>query len=245
MTQPVTLVTMAGVILFVTLAAPFRTGELLPLGPRVVYWGAMIVLTYGVGLGIDLALRHRIAGLDMVPRVLLAGLATAAGVVVVVVVLNLVTFGWLPDGREWPVFVGTVAALTVLTTAGFQTLSHHLNAAKTPVTSAAPPAPPALLDRLPLEKRGALVALSVEDHYVRIRTTKGEELILMRLSDAMRETGDVAGAQVHRSHWVAFDHVAQAERSGDRAILTLTDGTQIPVSRANLPKIKEAGLLPR
>jgi hypothetical protein len=37
------------------------------------------------------------------------------------------------------------------------------------------------------------VALSVEDHYVRVRTTRGEEMILMRLSDAIRETAPETG----------------------------------------------------
>jgi len=101
------------------------------------------------------------------------------------------------------------------------------------------------LQRVPLEKRGALLALSVEDHYVRVHTAKGTEMVLMRLSDAMRETGALPGAQVHRSHWVAFHAVRAARRDGDRAILTLSSGVDIPVSRANLPKVKEAGLLPR
>lgn len=112
-----------------------------------------------------------------------------------------------------------------------------------PVTAQPPVVP--LLERLPLDKRGDLVALSVEDHYVRIKTTIGTEMILMRLSDAIRETGDTRGDQVHRSHWVSYDQVASARREGDRAILTLKDGGEIPVSRANLPKIREAGLLPR
>ncbi|MDR9427029.1 MAG: hypothetical protein RI538_08240 [Salibaculum sp.] len=53
---------------------------------------------------------------------------------------------------------------------------------------------------------------------------------LMRLADAMREVGDTRGAQVHRVHLVAFDQVRAARREGDRT---------------NLPKVKEAGLLPR
>lgn len=112
-------------------------------------------------------------------------------------------------------------------------------------TTRAAPAPPPILQRLPLEKRGTLLALSVEDHYVRVHTSQGTEMVLMRLSDAMKETGNIPGAQVHRSHWVAFKAVTAARREGDRAILTLSSGVDIPVSRANLSKVKEAGLLPR
>ena len=89
------------------------------------------------------------------------------------------------------------------------------------------------------------MALSVEDHYVRIMTSKGADVVLLRLSDAMRETGDELGLQVHRSHWVALSAVKSTRRDGDRAILTLTTGEDIPVSRRYMPDIKEAGLLAR
>ena len=67
----------------------------------------------------------------------------------------------------------------------------------------------------------------------------------MRLSDAIRETGGTAGAQVHRAYRVAFGLVAKARRKGDRAILTLATGRDLPVSRATIATIREAGLLPR
>ena len=101
------------------------------------------------------------------------------------------------------------------------------------------------LGRLPLAKRGPLVSLSVEDHYVRIRTRQGEEMVLMRLADAVRETRGVVGLQVHRSHWVALDQVRGAARRGDGAVLTMSTGPDIPVSRANVAAIRDAGLLPR
>ena len=105
------------------------------------------------------------------------------------------------------------------------------------------PAPPRLLTRLPLAKRGPLLSLSVQDHYVEVVTTRGRELLLMRLSDAIAETEGCAGLQVHRSHWVALDQVQAAHRDGARAVLTLSDGREIPVSRTYVPAAKEAGLL--
>jgi lipoyl(octanoyl) transferase len=70
-------------------------------------------------------------------------------------------------------------------------------------------------------------------------------MLLMRLSDAIHEVDHLHGAQVHRSYWAAFDQVASARKERDRVILTMTTGDEVPVSRANLPKIKEAGLWPR
>ena len=110
-----------------------------------------------------------------------------------------------------------------------------------------PPAPtakpPRILQRLDIHKRGALISLSVQDHYVDVVTTKGTGLLLLRLSDAIAETEPTAGLQVHRSHWVAADQIARAQRSGDKAILTMTDGRDIPVSRTYLKTVREAGIL--
>ena len=87
------------------------------------------------------------------------------------------------------------------------------------------------------------MALSVEDHYVRVQTNNGEELILMRLSVAIKETGSSIGEQVHRSHWVGFDQIQAVERDGARVFLAMSTGARIPVSRANMPKLKAAGML--
>lgn len=76
-------------------------------------------------------------------------------------------------------------------------------------------------------------------------TTRGRASVLMRLVDAMREAGDVRGLQVHRSHWVALDQVTAARRVGDAAVLTLSTGAEVPVSRSRLPDLRAAGLLPR
>jgi DNA-binding LytR/AlgR family response regulator len=107
--------------------------------------------------------------------------------------------------------------------------------ANTPATAARP----ALLDRLPVEKRGALIRLEVQDHYVLVVTTRGTELLLMRLGDAIGEAGP--GRQVHRSHWVA-EHpenflVRGAGKNG-RLAIRAADGADIPVSRSYAAQIQ-------
>lgn len=100
--------------------------------------------------------------------------------------------------------------------------------------------PPKFLDRLPLKLRGAEVwAVEAEDHYLRLHTSKGQDLILMRLADAVAELEGVEGAQVHRSWWVARDAIADAERGDGRAVLTLKDGSQVPVSRTYARTLRE------
>lgn len=103
-------------------------------------------------------------------------------------------------------------------------------------------APPKFLERLPLKLRGADVwAVEAEDHYLRLHTSKGQDLILLRLADAVAELEGIEGAQVHRSWWVARDAVTDAERGDGRAILTLKDGSKVPVSRTYAKVIREKG----
>jgi LytTr DNA-binding domain len=98
--------------------------------------------------------------------------------------------------------------------------------------------------RLPLHLQGArLLALVSEDHYLRVYTDSGNAMILMRLSDAIAELGGERGAQTHRSWWVARDAVTKAVRGDGKAVLTLSDGTEAPVSRTYYRALSGQGWL--
>ena len=83
----------------------------------------------------------------------------------------------------------------------------------------------------------------MEDHYLRLHTILGSDLILLRLSDAIGELDQAIGRQVHRSHWVSRHAVAAIERNGHRTWLVLISGARIPVSRTYLPALRQAGWL--
>ncbi|SDL61877.1 LytTR family DNA-binding domain-containing protein [Maricaulis salignorans] len=111
---------------------------------------------------------------------------------------------------------------------------------------AAPPETPAisraLLDKLPPRlQRAPLLALQSEDHYLRVHTSAGDALVLMRLSDAMTAVENLDGRQTHRSWWVARQAVDTVSRGDGRAVLTLSNGVQAPVSRTHAPGLREAG----
>ncbi|MGV3457043.1 LytTR family DNA-binding domain-containing protein [Sphingomonas sp.] len=97
------------------------------------------------------------------------------------------------------------------------------------------------LDRLPARLGTTLVALEMEDHYVRAHTALGSDLILMRMRDAIAELAGVPGMQVHRSWWVAQAAVAAVERDGRNVRLELTNGLRAPVSRERVAALREAG----
>lgn len=108
--------------------------------------------------------------------------------------------------------------------------------------AAAGAAPARFLDRLPPKLKGAtLRAVESEDHYLRLHTDRGSDLILMRLSDALKELEGLEGAQTHRSWWVARDAVRDVTRGEGRATLTLEGGIQAPVSRRYARALRAAG----
>jgi DNA-binding LytR/AlgR family response regulator len=112
---------------------------------------------------------------------------------------------------------------------------------RTAMTEAGPN-PPKFLERLPLKLRGGEVwAVEAEDHYLRLHTSKGQDLILMRLADAVAELEGIEGAQVHRSWWVSRDAITDAKRGDGRATLTLKDGAEVPVSRTYAGLLRERG----
>lgn len=102
---------------------------------------------------------------------------------------------------------------------------------------------PRLAGRLEPEMRGTLISISVRDHYVDVRTDKVRSSLLLWLSDAIDETAPIDGAQVHRSHWVAWEAVQAVERKRDKVLLRLCDGDPIPISRNCREKLEARGLI--
>ena len=237
MMRPRAVAIFAGLAVILTLIAPFgaerATGPLL----RFCYWLLIVVLTYATGYLAHCFALVRYAR-QPVLHVAISMLITAAGANLVVFGVNLLILSDVPAGLDLLRTIVNISVIAMIIAGIF-----HLLPDEPAMEEARRHC--ALMDRLPLEKRGPLVALSVEDHYVRIRTLSGEDVLLMRLSDAIRETGDINGLQVHRSHWVALDQVKTARRRGDGAMLQMNIGPDIPVSRSNLPAVRKAGLLPR
>ena len=94
------------------------------------------------------------------------------------------------------------------------------------------------LARIPAQLGTDLVSLQAQDHYLEVTTTRGRDLILMRLSDAEAELAGYPGMRVHRSWWVARAGVDGVETAGDRMTIRLVSGAVAPVSRANRSAVK-------
>ena len=83
----------------------------------------------------------------------------------------------------------------------------------------------------------------MEDHYLRVHTALGSDLILLRMRDAVAELDGLDGAQVHRSWWVARRAVEKIERDGRNVRLVLATGLVAPVARNMVPVLKSGGWL--
>lgn len=152
------------------------------------------------------------------------------------VIFERVPLTWSLIGQIAP---QSFATSLVMTAMAFLLLRRHPTQTHAAAVGAQPPK---FLARLPAQLAGAeLYAVEAEDHYLRLHTSKGQDLILMRLADAIEELEGLEGAQTHRSWWVAKAAVADAERMDGRAMLTLKDGAEVPVSRGFAKALRSAG----
>ncbi|MEM1379536.1 MAG: LytTR family DNA-binding domain-containing protein [Pseudomonadota bacterium] len=101
---------------------------------------------------------------------------------------------------------------------------------------------PQLVSRLkPSLRDSAILALSAEDHYVRVYTADGDDLLLLRLSDAIAQTRGLDGQQIHRSWWIAREGVSEIRKRTEGGTAILKNGVEAPISRARFKELKAAG----
>lgn len=225
--------------LFMSAVGAFGSAEAPPI-LRTFYW--VLVMTSGGLLGGIIAEVFLDRGWFDDRRwlqVLAMTAAMTAPLTVVVWALTALTFGDPWRVERMLVFLPAVAIVSLAMTA-----LNFLIEREPPAThAAAPGAPPVrFLERLPFKLKGAeLYAVEAEDHYLRLHTSRGSDLILLRLTDAVAELEGIEGAQTHRSWWVARAAVQAADRADGRATLTLPGGVQAPVSRTYAKALREAG----
>jgi len=217
--------------------------------PRVAFWILGIGLGGAIGGGIADACDRRGWPEGAWTSFAFVAVATALPATALIWVLDEVL---LLDGRfdvrqlaglVPPVFLVTLIMSALNTLVGRRPVMTHAPPA---VAEAGGPvqvarAAPRLFDRLPGKLRGGeLWAIEAEDHYLRLHTSRGSDLILLRLADALVELEGIEGAQTHRSWWVARAAVEGARRAEGRATLLLKGGLEAPVSRTYARALREA-----
>ncbi|WP_036221034.1 LytTR family DNA-binding domain-containing protein [Maritalea myrionectae] len=236
----------AGIItvaVLIGIIGPFQTFSYFALGPRLAYWLTTVVVTYtgGVFAGslVINAFEYYLKTTNAVLHVIVAGTGAGSTVAVLITLINGVALGdWeIPGFVSFMVWVYCVAISICISA-----LHYIFQRPQSEVIN--PPKQVPLMARLNVKNRGQLYYLSMQDHYVNIVTSKGAELILLRLADAIKETDGVPGVKIHRSHWVALDAVTETRKKGSTLVAVMKDGAELPISRGQTEAARAAGLLP-
>lgn len=239
------------VALLLALLGPYGTFISMSLSTRLLFWGASAL---GLALLVKAAMALISRGLlpaawpRAVKRIAAAGLAAAPGGYLAALLNDVLTGR---DSRSESFFL--LYAYTIMPTL----LVTLLLGRRQEQPSASPVAPDpletagarnaeaivaAFLVRvMPRFAGGRLLALEAEDHYLRIHTDRGDDLVLMRLRDAVTELAGVPGLQVHRSFWVAEAGVSHVARRGASWQVILESGLAVPVSRNYGADLRAAG----
>jgi hypothetical protein len=224
---------------FLTLTSALDSG-MLPMDVRLGYW--LTVILGGTLATQIVSLVVCRFNLDPLPEAVTLFVASTPGIVLTVWALTALYMGQSLQPANLPSFVVPVAVVTLALSVLHYLLNRRprqshvfpqaLNRLKTDQPADQEPGG-ALRRRLPFKYRDAdIYALSAEDHYLRVHTSAGEVMILMRLYDAIRELHGIEGSQTHRSWWVAKSAIAGFTKRNGRAGLTLNNGLNVPVSRA-------------
>lgn len=86
-----------------------------------------------------------------------------------------------------------------------------------------------------------MIAIQAEDHYVRVHTDSGSELVPMRFAEAVEELALAHGFRLHRSWWAAAEAIESVRWSRGGGEARLAVGISAPVSRSYAGALKESG----
>lgn len=250
----VELLVMAGIGLVLGLLGPFGTYAM-PAALRLVYWIGFILVGYAIFRPVT-----RVAGwLDdstaiPFPAAIIMAVAVASLPLALLIgfAINGMQFRGVMLAEGFPLLylqcAGIGVAIFLLMRAVFGEndsgtgMQSPAEIEPAPSLSSANPEPSVqLLERLPAGFPANILALGVEDHYVRVHAEHQNQMILMRLKDAITEMAGIEGMQVHRSWWVARDAIQRSRRDGRNLRLVLAGGLEVPVSRASVAPLKQSG----
>lgn len=238
---------------FLALVGAYDTGDA-PTWRRMIYWVSTLIVG-GVAVLVLEAGFRRLPLVSHRTGVLAAAIVLTASLPIAVV-------GWIFSGVVFghDLFLsalpgiypaaGTVCAtaLALLWLVRVRRVEQAAPIATAPGATASGVAPsdaqmPLLFqDKLgPHLRRAAILAARAEDHYVRLYTTEGEALLLLRFSDALDALSVSDGVRVHRSWWVARAAIQTARWRRGRGELTLSIGSTVPVSRSYASRLRKSG----
>lgn len=98
---------------------------------------------------------------------------------------------------------------------------------------------PDVLSAVPVHKRGQLLSISSDQHYLDVITTADKSFIRGSFHQVTQQLA-VTGIQVHRSHWVAYAAIVSWPREDNQWYCELNNGLRLPVSRRRRRTVQSA-----
>lgn len=240
--------TFVTIVLIFALTGPYGTFARLTPGARFGYWLVLHAMAWSIAIVFsvvaEILLRRFVA--SMFVRMMIGSIVAALPIGFGITLVDLAFFGIVSTVADsLRQSLGATPLCALFCVLSYLTMHRQIAMAaaasdmKEPkITSPATaeirnPAPqPPILSRLKPENRGALIRLTVRDHYTEVVTSRGRELILLRFGDALMEIGNTEGMRLHRSHWIAKDHIAGLKRDNGKLFVIARDGVEMPVSRS-------------
>ena len=228
------LVFFVGILMFVVVG-PFGTYEIMTLAERFVFWTTVMI---GVGFFMHVAITFALVAPALAPwpRVLRIALGSAVAAIPGAAIVEFTYEVFAPNGVNSGSLIQTWVQVTLLGT--LIGIVEYVDWRGKP-SEETPLREIAFHKRLSPDVGTDIVSLSMHDHYVEVTTTHGKDMILMRLSDALRELDGLPGARIHRSHWVALAHLEGLSTQGHRNWVRLSDGRELSVSKTYLPEVRK------
>ncbi|CAN7370141.1 LytTR family DNA-binding domain-containing protein [Phenylobacterium sp. LjRoot225] len=230
--------------LFMGFVGAYGTDRI-PSGPRFLYWTACIVGGGVVGLSLDalVAARTERFWLRIAATSLLMTLPVALWVIGVGHVLADGAVSLAAYARLLPQVLAVSAPIMAIRAVIWRP-SRAVVETRTIVEPPLPEAEAVFRRRLSARRRSArLIAVEAEDHYVRVHTEAGSELVALRFADALEELARAHGHQTHRSWWVAAEAIRGGRWRRGAGELRLDGDLTVPVSRTYAGRLRAAGWL--
>ena len=210
---------------------------------RYVYW--MICMVGGglIGFVLDEVMSRRMA--TTWRRVAVVSVLMTPPVALLVATTEHLLMGgpfWWPGYQRllWQVWPISLAVMAIRALVWRRPQTRIVT--RTVVAPPLPEAEAAFRGRLSAKRRSArLIAIEAHDHYLKVHTEAGAELITLRFADALDELGPAHGWRVHRSWWVAADAVEAVRWRRGAGEIRLVGGLRAPASRTYGAVLKEAG----
>lgn len=231
---------------FLGAIAPYGTVDE-PVVARYAFWISTVVIGGALGVAADRLLLRWID--HRWPRTLAVSVATTVPITAIVLAAMIVLFGHphrpfsaFTVSLLWEVLLITLAMMATRTLVSRP--PRHIVEQRTVVAPPLPDAEANFRSRLSAKRRAArLFAVEAHDHYVRVHTDAGVELLTLRFADAVAELAGAHGYRVHRSWWVAGDAIKAGRWRRGSGELEVEGALTVPVSRSGAPELRAAGWL--